>query len=157
MYKITIICLGKFKESAYKELEQEYLKRLSPFAKVRIIELPEEPYGKNPDLERVKLKEAEAIEKHLPENAIVVLLEEKGSLRNSEDFAQFIERIGGLGQELVFVIGSGIGLHDSLKNVSNYKISLSPLTFPHNMARILLEEQIYRACTIITGKSYHKP
>jgi 23S rRNA (pseudouridine1915-N3)-methyltransferase len=156
MFKITIICLGKFKEQAYKDLEKEYLKRLSPFAKVKLIELSEESYGKNPDLERIKLKEAETIQKHLPDNSIVILLEEKGSSRNSKDFATFIERIGGLGQELVFVIGSGIGLHDSLKNVSNYKISLSPLTFPHNMARILLEEQLYRACTIINGKEYHK-
>ncbi len=156
MYKITIICLGKFKEQAYKDLEKEYLKRLSPFAKVKVVELSEQSYGKNPDLDRIKLKEAEAITKHLPASAIVILLEEKGSLRNSKDFAQFLERVGSLGQELVFVIGSGIGLHDSLKHVSNYKISLSPLTFPHNMARILLEEQIYRACTILSGKEYHK-
>lgn len=156
MFKITIICLGKFKEPAYKDLEKEYLKRLSPYAKVKVIELPEEPYGKNPDLERIKLKEAETIQKHLPDNAMVILLEEKGTVRDSKDFAKFIERVSGLGQELVFVIGSGIGLHSSLKNVSNYKISLSPLTFPHNMARILLEEQLYRACTIINGKEYHK-
>jgi 23S rRNA (pseudouridine1915-N3)-methyltransferase len=86
----------------------------------------------------------------------VILLEEKGTLRGSRDFANFLERIGGLGQEIIFVIGSGIGLHTSLHSVANYQISLSPLTFPHNFARVLLEEQIYRACTIIARKEYHK-
>jgi 23S rRNA (pseudouridine1915-N3)-methyltransferase len=156
MFKITIICLGKLKEKAYSELEKEYIKRLSPFAKVKLVELAEESYRENADIDRIKLKESQAIQKRIPDNAIVILLEGSGSLRNSRDFASFIERIGGLGQELVFVIGSGVGLHESLKEVANYKISLSPLTFPHNLARILLEEQIYRACTIIAGKKYHK-
>jgi 23S rRNA (pseudouridine1915-N3)-methyltransferase len=83
------------------------------------------------------------------------LLEEKGTLRNSIYFAANYDRLSSLGQELVFVIGSGLGLHDSLKELSNYSISLSPLTFPHNLARILLLEQIYRACTIISDKRYH--
>jgi 23S rRNA (pseudouridine1915-N3)-methyltransferase len=156
MYKIKIIALGKFKEAAYKNLEAEYLKRLSPFAKIRVVEVSEEPYGKNPDIERVKGKEAEKIVKNLPEDGIVVLLEEKGQARNSKDFAKFLERIGGLGKEIVFVIGSGIGLHESLKQYSNYSVSLSPLTFPHNMARVILEEQIYRACMILANREYHK-
>ena len=148
MFKIKIIATGKFKESAYKDLEKEYLKRLGLYAKVSVVELPEVSYGKNPDRERVKEKEAENIAKHLASDAVVILLEEKGSLRNSEEFAEFIERIGGIGREMIFVIGSGIGLHESLKQYSNYVISFSPLTFPHNMARVILEEQIYRACTI---------
>lgn len=156
MFKIKIIALGKFKEKAYKELEAEYLKRLSPFAKLKIVELPEIGYGKNQDLEKVKEEEAEKIIKQLPENGVIILLEEKGAVRNSKDFATFIERVGGLGKELVFVIGSGIGLHESLKQYSNYTISLSPLTFPHNMARVILEEQLYRTCAILTGKEYHK-
>ncbi len=156
MLKIKIICLGKFKERAFLELEKEYLKRLRPFAKVQLVELTEVSYRTSDDLDRVKQKEALLIEKHLSDNAIVILLEEKGTLRNSKDFANFLERIGSLGQELIFVIGSGIGLHDSLRGLSNYQISLSPLTFPHNFARVLLEEQIYRACTIIARKEYHK-
>lgn len=156
MLKITVITLGKFKEQAFLELEREYLKRMSPFAKIKIIEIPEIPYRKNQDLEAVKAEEAEKIVRQLPENGIVILLEEKGTLRNSKDFAQFLERTGGLGRELVFVIGSGIGLHESLKRYSNYSVSLSPLTFPHNFARVLLEEQLYRACTILAGKEYHK-
>lgn len=156
MFKIKIIALGKFKEKAYRELEAEFLKRLSPFAKIKVVELPEIGYGKNQDQEKIKEQEAEKIIKQLPENAVIILMEEKGALRNSKDLAVFLERVGGLGKELVFVIGSGIGLHQSLHQYSNYSISLSPLTFPHNMARVLLEEQIYRACTILAGKEYHK-
>ena len=156
MFKITIIVLGKFKEQAFVDLEKEYLKRLSPFAKIKIIELPEIGYGKNFDVDRIKQEEAEKIIKNLPSDASIILLEEKGSLKNSHDFAIFLQRIGFAGKELVFVIGSGIGLHESLKKYSNYSISLSPLTFPHNMARVILEEQLYRACTILAGKEYHK-
>jgi 23S rRNA (pseudouridine1915-N3)-methyltransferase len=156
MLKITIICLGKFKEKAYQELEKEYLKRLSPYAKVKMIELGEVSYRKGQDIDVVKQKEADMIAKQLPDNAIVILLEEKGTLRNSKDFSTFLERLGSLGEEIVFVIGSGVGLHDSLRGISNYQISLSPLTFPHNFARVFLEEQIYRACTIMKGKEYHK-
>ena len=154
--KITIICLGKFKEKAYFELETEYLKRLSPFAKMKVVELAEQAYRKNVDLDSVRKKEAEAIKKFLPQNAIVILMDEDGTLRNSLDFASNLERLTSLGEELVFVIGSGIGLHESLKEVSNYSFSLSKLTFPHNLARILLLEQIYRACMINSGKKYHK-
>jgi 23S rRNA (pseudouridine1915-N3)-methyltransferase len=156
MIKVKIICLGKLKENAFVELEKEYLKRLSPFAKVKLIELSEEPYRSNDNIDNIKLKEAETIKKNIPKDSIVILLEEKGTQRNSIDFATFIERIGSVGGEIVFVIGSGVGLHPSLKEVSNYSVSLSPLTFPHNFARVLLEEQLYRACTIMAGKEYHK-
>ncbi|MDE2311990.1 MAG: 23S rRNA (pseudouridine(1915)-N(3))-methyltransferase RlmH [Patescibacteria group bacterium] len=156
MLKIRVVTLGKLKEQAFRDLEMEYLKRLSPFAKLKIVELPEISYRGNGDIDRAKQQEAEKIIKQLPEGGIVILLEEKGTLRNSKEFAAFLERTGGLGKELVFVIGSGVGLHESLKSYSNYSISLSPLTFTHNFARVLLEEQIYRACTIIRGKDYHK-
>lgn len=156
MFKITIICLGKLKEKAYQDLDKEFSKRLSPFAKLNLIELPEEPYKKSDDLEQIKLKEAEKIRNQIKSGAIVILLQEKGTLRSSVEFANFLDRLGSLGQEVVFVIGSGIGLHDSLKEVANYNMSLSLLTFPHNMARVLLLEQIYRAITIINGKEYHK-
>ena len=156
MLKIKIITLGKFKEKAFTQLEQEYLKRLSPFTKLKLVEIPEIPYKQGQNLDSIKQKEAEKIVKQLPQDGIVILLEEKGTLRNSKDFAAFLQRTGGLGKELVFVIGSGIGLHESLKEYSNYSVSLSPLTFTHNFARVLLEEQIYRACTILVGKEYHK-
>ena len=156
MFKIKIIALGKLKEAAYKDLEKEFLKRLSPFAKVKLVQLPEISYGKNADIERVKEEEAEAIVKNLGKDTVVVLLGEKGTLRGSVDFAKFLERLSISGREIVFVLGSGVGLAPSLKEHSNYTISLSPLTFPHNLARILLLEQIYRAGTILAGKEYHK-
>lgn len=156
MFKIRIIALGKFKEKAYQELEAEFLKRLSPFAKIKVVELPEKSYHKNYNSDRVKEKEAESIIKQLPKDGIVILLQEKGQVRDSRVFAQFLQRTGGLGKELVFVIGSGIGLSQTLMAYSNYSISLSSLTFPHNLARVILEEQIYRACTILAEKEYHK-
>lgn len=156
MLKIRIITLGKFKEKAFAELEKEYLKRLSPFAKVTITELPDVSYKTSIQMESAKQKEATSIIKAIPEGGIVILLKENGQLRDSKEFAQFMERVGGIGTEMVFVIGSGAGLHDSLKEYANYEISLSPLTFTHNFARVLLEEQIYRAITIINGKEYHK-
>lgn len=156
MLKIRIITLGKFKEKAFAELEKEYLKRLSPFAKVTITELPDVSYKTVTQMESAKQKEATSIIKAIPEGGIVILLKENGQLRDSKEFAQFMERVGGIGTEMVFVIGSGAGLHDSLKEYANYEISLSPLTFTHNFARVLLEEQVYRAITIINGKEYHK-
>jgi 23S rRNA (pseudouridine1915-N3)-methyltransferase len=156
MFKITIICLGKYKERAYLDLEKEYLKRLAHFGKIKVVELSEVAYQAKDDLDRVKLKEADLIRKHLPSGAIVILLAEKGALRDSIEFAKTMERLSSLGEELVFVIGGGLGLHASLNEVSNYTFSLSKLTFPHNLARILLLEQLYRAGTIISGKEYHK-
>lgn len=156
MFKIRIIALGKFKEKAYRELEAEYLKRLTPYAKINLVEIPEVPYRIHDDITRIKEEEAEKIINQLPEGGIIILLEEKGTLRDSKTFADFIQRTGALGKELVFVIGSGIGLSPTLKQYANYSASLSSLTFPHNMARIILEEQIYRACTILAGKEYHK-
>ncbi len=154
--KLTIICLGKYKEKAYLELEKEYVKRLSPFAKLKVIELAEQSYRKNSDIEQIKNKEADEIRKYLPKGAIVILLDEDGVLRNSIDFASNLERLTSLGQELVFILGSGVGLSPTLLEVANYTFSLSKLTFPHNLARILLLEQLYRACMINSGKEYHK-
>jgi len=156
MIKLTIICLGKYKEKAFLELEKEYLKRLKAFAKVNIQELPEVPYQDGQDIDRIKEKEAEQVKKYIPKNSIVLLLEEKATQRNSEDLAKFLDRLTSLGQELVFVIGSGVGLHESLRGLSNYQISLSPLTFTHNFARVLLLEQIYRSQMISSGRKYHK-
>ena len=156
MFKFKIICVGKFKETEFRSLELLYMKRLSAFAKVKVIELPEVGYRENEDLDRVKEKEAGQIQKHLSKDAIVILLEEHVTLRNSKDFAIFIERIGQLGQEIIFILGGSLGLHSSLRGDSNYQLSLSPLTYTHNFARVLLEEQLYRACTIISGKTYHK-
>lgn len=156
MFKAKIICLGKFKEAAFKSLEQEYTKRLKPYCKMTIEELKEVSYGTSSEMGKAKLEEAEIILKRLPKDAVVVLLDEKGIARTSTEFADFIERITTFGREIIFVIGSGAGTDQLVKQRANHIISLSPLTFTHNFARVLLEEQVYRACTIIQGKEYHK-
>jgi 23S rRNA (pseudouridine1915-N3)-methyltransferase len=156
MFKAKIICVGKLKEVAYKSLEQEFLKRLHPFAKVVVEELPEVPYRHEGEREKTKRQEAEAILKRVPADAVLILLDERGVERTSEDFSLFIERMASFGRELVFVLGGGLGTDQVIKERANHVVALSKLTFPHNLARIFLEEQIYRACTIIAGKEYHK-
>ena len=119
MLKIKIICLGKLKEKAYVELEKEYLKRLSPFVKAKVVELSEVSYRSEDAAVKAKQKEADLIVKQLPEDGIVILMEEKGQERDSVAFSEFLVRFGGWGQEIVFVLGIGIGLHESLKEYSN--------------------------------------
>ena len=156
MFKAKIICLGKFKEPGFVQLEQEYLKRLRPYCKIEVEELKEVPYKTSRDAEVAKRNEAELILKRISKDAVMILLDEKGTLRGSVEFAGYIERICSIGRELVFVIGSGAGTDVSVKERANHTISLSSLTFTHNFARVLLEEQLYRACTIMHGKEYHK-
>jgi 23S rRNA (pseudouridine1915-N3)-methyltransferase len=148
--------LGKFKEPGFKQLEEEYLKRLRPYAKMSLVELKEVPYKTPGDAERAKADEAELIRGLIKKDDIVILLDEKGTARSSLEYADFIGRLESLGRELVFVIGSGVGLSSELKGEANHVISLGPMTFTHNFARVLLEEQIYRACTILHNKPYHK-
>lgn len=154
--KITIICVGKLKESAFSGLETEYVKRLRPYTKLKIEEIAEVSYGTEDMIPKAKEEEAKHILKRISSDAVVIALEEKGFVRDSLEFSAFLERIGSFGREIVFVIGSGVGLAQSIRERANHIISLSPLTFTHNFARVLLEEQIYRAITIMSGKPYHK-
>jgi 23S rRNA (pseudouridine1915-N3)-methyltransferase len=94
--------------------------------------------------------------RRLPKDAIVIVLEESGVVRNSIEFSQFLGRLISINREIVCVLGGSAGVHKSLRQAANHIVSLSPLTFTHNFARVLLEEQIYRACTILEGKEYHK-
>jgi 23S rRNA (pseudouridine1915-N3)-methyltransferase len=129
---------------------------MKPFAKIEVVELPEVSYRETDNIDAVKQEEAEMIRKRVNGDAIVILLEEKGLERSSPDFSKFVERLGSIGKPITFILGSGVGLHESLKEISKYQVSLSKLTFPHNLARILLVEQLYRACMIMSGRSYHK-
>lgn len=156
MFKAKVICLGKYKESAFQSLEQEFLKRLRVYCKIVVDELKEASYKSAAQMEQSRAQEAAAVLSRVPKDAVMVLLDEKGVLRDSTSFAQFIDRISTFGREIVFVLGSGIGSHTSLKERANHIISLSALTFTHNFARVLLLEQLYRACTIVHGKEYHK-
>ena len=156
MLKITIVAMGKLKERAFLELENEYLKRLRPYAKIQIVELKEFGYKKEKDSAKARRKEAGTILKYMAPGSLVVALDEKGKTITTEKFANILRAQSVTGKNIVFVIGSSTGLDEKIKNKANWLLSLSEMTFTHNFSRVLLEEQIYRACTILAGKIYHK-
>jgi len=146
MYKLTIIAVGKLKEAYWKDAIAEYKKRLGPFAKVEIIEVPD---GKS-----VKA-EGNALRKRSPKDAFVIALDVLGKQHSSENFAKLLKREGEVGREIVFLIGGPHGIDPDLANEAHVKLSLSELTFTHGEARAILFEQLYRAMTILSGKTYH--
>jgi len=156
MLKTTIIAVGKLKERAFVELEQEYLKRLRPYAKVKIIELPEVPYHKEKEAGVARRKEAEKIIKRLNPDASITVLDERGELLSTAEFSRRLAPFEATGREIIFIIGSSTGLDKEIKKRANWLLALSPLTFTHNFARVILEEQLYRALTLSAGKIYHK-
>lgn len=137
----TILCVGKLKESWWRQAAEEYLKRLGPFLPVRVVEIPETPFGKNDDVERVKKDEANRLIKYLKPHTYIVALHAKTK------HVAFAERLATWQrkQEVVLVIGGPRGLHESILERANELLSLSPFTFTHQMARVILLEQIYRA------------
>ncbi len=158
--KITILCVGKIKEAFYRQAIEEYAKRLSKYCKFEIIEVADE---KTPDkasdaLEiQIKEKEADRILEKLKEDAFVFTLEIKGKRYTSEGFADSIQKTTIQGKShLVFIIGGSLGLHEKVLKRSNQAISFSDMTFPHQLMRVILTEQIYRAFRIINGEPYHK-
>jgi len=155
MMNIHIILLGKLKEQYWRDAEAEYSKRLKPYAKLIITELKEESFrdGDSPDV--VKKKEAEKINKALPEAGLVIALHERGREFTSVDFAKFLEQKSQSGQQITFVVGGPLGLHESVLERADMQISLSKLTFPHQMLRTIFLEQLYRAGTIVAGKRYN--
>lgn len=158
--KITVITVGKLKEKFFREAVAEYEKRLGRYCRLEIRETADE---KTPDgaseteRERILQKEGERIERLLPDGAYVVTLEIEGRKFTSEAFAGEIGRLGvnGVGQ-IVFVIGGSLGLHNSIKKRADLAVSFSDMTFPHQLMRVILLEQIYRAFRIINGEPYHK-
>ena len=148
--------LGKFKEAYWRDAENEYLKRLQAFAKVNIIELKEESFSEKDNPEKIKQKEKIKIEDEIKKigETFLIALEEKGKTYSSPDFSKrmitWSESIS-----LTFVIGGPLGLHPDLVKEANAIISLSPLTFTHQMARVILLEQIYRAFMIAENRRYH--
>lgn len=152
MLKITIIAFGKIKQAEYRSLYNEYLKRLSPYAKVETIEL--EPESFNPgDEERAKKKEAEKLLDYIYRHKIgtVILCDERGREFTSHEFAKELENLG----QVVLVIGGSLGFGESVREMHKVKVALSKMTMPHELARVVLAEQLYRAVTIIKGKTYH--
>lgn len=160
MRRITVLCVGKMKEKFYIDAAAEYQKRLSPFCDLEVVELAEERLPKEPSQAQIDgalLKEAEAIRKKLPPRAAVIALCIEGKLWSSEDLAQHM-RCWEVRQEnrLVFLIGGSNGLDPGIKAEAWARMSMSPMTFPHHLARVMLLEQIYRAYQINGGAKYHK-
>ena len=164
MTNIHIICVGKLKEPFYIQAVAEYAKRLSPYCRLTIVELPEEKLPQEPSqaqIDAALLKEAEAIRGKLPPSSRVVALCVEGRLCSSEDLARTMAcwasgSAMGLEKRLVFLIGGSRGLHPSVKAQAWAQMSMSPMTFPHHLARVMLLEQIYRAYQINQGSAYHK-
>lgn len=154
MFNITILAVGKIKEKYFQEAIGEYLKRLKPYAKITIEELKAEPF-KN-ESEKIKSKKIEGgrilnfLEKH--SGSEVIILDEHGKKFSSPEFTNYLLKIN---RQIVFVIGGALGIDESVSKKYKNKISLSDMTFPHEMARLFLSEQIYRATTIVKRKEYH--
>ena len=160
MQKVTVLCVGKLKEKFYADAAAEYAKRLSRFCKLEIVELPEERLPDAPSPAQIAAaleKEASAIRSRLPASAFLIALCVEGKLRSSQDLARMLSDSAGRGQsQVVFLIGGSFGLDPSVKALAAERLSMSPMTFPHHLARVMVLEQIYRAYQINAGTRYHK-
>ena len=160
MQKVSIICVGKMKEKFYIEAAAEYVKRLSRFCRLEIVELPEDRLPDDPSqaqIDAALAKEAEAIRAKLPASCYIIAMCVEGKTRSSEELARLMEdSVHQGGSHLVFLIGGSFGLHPSVKALASFKLSMSPMTFPHHLARVMLLEQVYRGYQINNGSKYHK-
>lgn len=160
MLNVMIICVGKLKESYWREAVAEYSKRMRTFCNFSIVEVDEEKIADNPSPSQIKTtitKEGERIISKIPHNAKVISMCIEGKQRSSEKLAQEIADIavGGY-SSIAFIIGGSWGLSDEVKRMSHIRLSMSEMTFPHQLARVMLCEQIYRAFQINIGGKYHK-
>ena len=154
---IRIICVGKIKEKFLKDGIDEFLKRLSPYASVEVVELSPIEIKDENLTSKVLEQEGEKILSHIKPQSYVITLEINGKMLSSEGLAEKINELTNEGiSELVFVIGSSCGLSPIVSNRANFKLSMSKMTFLHQFARLLIVEQIYRAFKIIKGETYHK-
>ena len=158
--KIKIYAIGKIKENYLKIGIEEYLMRIKPYSQIEIIEVKDEPINDNPsskDIEKAKDNEGLRVLKLLKNNEYLIALDLNKKQFKSEQFADFLmQKLEENGSSISFVIGGSYGLSDELKKRSNYSISLSDLTFLHQMTRLILLEQIYRAFKILNKEIYHK-
>lgn len=150
---IKIICLGKIKEKYFKDAIKEYEKRLSKYTKLEIIELNDE---KDNDIKVCLQKEKVSILNHIKEKDNIIILDIEGKEYTSLEFSNFLEKELTINSNITFLIGSSNGLDEEIKILTNKKISFSRLTFPHQLFRIILLEQIYRSFKIINNETYHK-
>lgn len=157
--KVTLICVGKVKEKFYRDAIKEYEKRLGAYIKLNTIEISDEKVKVENDSEIALAieKEGNNILSKIKDNQYVITLEILGKNLSSEEFASKIDNLMLIGKsDVALVIGGSYGLSDSVKKRSDFALSFSRMTFPHQMMRVVLLEQVYRAYRIITGASYHK-
>ncbi len=157
---ITLVTVGKIKEKYLVDAIKEYSKRLSKYCKLNIIEVPDEKTDENASdvaNEQVKEKEGQKILKYVKDDAFVVTLEILGKMLTSEELASKIEDITVSGKShITFIIGGSLGLHKDVSKRADYKLSFSKMTFPHQLMRVILLEQIYRSFRILKNEPYHK-
>ena len=158
--KISIVTVGKLKEKYLKQGIEEYVKRLGPYAKVDIIEVPDEKAPENlseAQMEEVKQKEGERILSKISQDTYVMTLEIEAKQLTSEKLASHMDSLATYGKSKVaFVIGGSLGLSDEVLKRSDFSLSFSKMTFPHQLMRLMLVEQVYRAFKIMKNEPYHK-
>lgn len=157
MQTIHLVVVGKLKESYWKEAEAEYLKRLQPFCNIILHELREESFTEKDPVDLIKGKEAEKILEKIDalKPSLVVALEEKGKIFSSVDFAKSFKAWHDAHHTIAIIIGGPLGIHQTIRDRAEKTVSLSPLTFTHQMTRVILLEQLYRAMMISGNRRYH--
>ena len=160
MLSITLVCIGKMRETYYISAFAEYAKRLGAYCRFELVELPEQRLPERPSQKGIHAaleKEAQAIRARIPKGAAVIAMCVEGKLLSSEALArQLAGYAAGGTSKVCFLVGGSFGLDEGLKREASLRLSMSPMTFPHHLARVMLAEQIYRACTINAGTQYHK-
>ncbi len=160
MISVTIICEGKLKEKYLRDAYDEYSKRLGAFCKLNIVELTPKRLSDNPtqgEIENALISEGKDILSKIPQNSYVYAMCIEGKQMPSERLAKAMDSCAVTGKSnIVFIIGGSFGLSDEVKKAADYKLSMSEMTFPHQLARVMLLEQIYRAFQISSGGKYHK-
>ena len=157
MQKITLVCVGRLKEKFYTDAAAEYEKRLSRYCRIQTVEIPETRLPDAPSPAQIQTalqKEFLLIQAKIPPGAYVSALCIEGALCSSEELACRMRELAA--QPLVFLLGGSRGLHADAKALAQWRLSMSPMTFPHHLARVMLLEQLYRACQINAGGRYHK-
>ena len=153
---IRIVAVGKIKEKAMKQLIEEYAKRISAYSRLEIAEVDDEPNVNNMD-DNVRQIEGERILKQIKKDSYVILLDLKGKTLSSEELAEKISRINTYqSSNITFVIGGSLGVSEQVKQRADFMLKMSDMTFPHNLARLIILEQIYRSYKILNHEPYHK-
>lgn len=154
---IKIIAVGKIKENAFKLAIDEYVKRLSGYCSLSIVEVPAQSIMDDALADKYMDEEAEKILANIKKNSYIITLEIEGKSLTSVEFADKLKSLSNDGvNEIIFIIGGANGLSEKIKKLSDFKLSFSKMTFPHRLARVMLVEQLYRAMKILSNEPYHK-